>query len=406
MLIPSGSICEKGGRNLSDSPRKSPGVRESANGPDTHSPAIKLPSTKPQSSQPSRSRKGVSKKVGLKQIAQQAGVSLSSVSMALADHPDMNEQTKLRIRQISRQMGYRRPRKTAEVQNKKITRFGFVLLGSQLEDEVHLGLFNALTAAAHAAGVRLEVRALSDLSSPQAVIDDVFTFAAHLDGLVLSGYVDGPLLAELGNAGIAHVSIGHTMVDIASIEASCCQVVTCDEVAMAMLATRSLVNAGHQRIAFVCERIPRGLWNERWLRGYHATLIEQGIKLDPNLVQITGKPLTGAQPAVDRLMQLHDKPTAYISPDIRIAASLVKALAGYGVTLPQTDMVISGHERLLQHHKMQGWPWIGFDLTTIAAVAIRQLRHLHNEPMPCSSEVYIPYLAHHLPGRDPADKTY
>lgn len=344
-----------------------------------------------------KQRVSAGKKVGLKQIAQAAGVSLSSVSMALADHPDMNEKTKLRIRQISRQMGYRRPRKSADQQKKKVIRFGFVLLGSELEDEVHLGLFNALAAAAHGAGVRLEVRAMPDLNSPQAVIDDIFTFAAHLDGLVLSGYVDGPLLAELANAGIAHVSIGHTMVDVASIESSCCQVVTCDEVAMAMLATRSLINSGHQRIAFVCERIPRGLWNERWLRGYHAVLIEQGIKLDPNLVQITGKIYTGAKPAIDRLMELHEKPTAYICPDIRIAASLVKALADHGVTLPPTDMILSGHERLLAHHRMQDWPWIGFDLTTIVAVAIRQLRHLHTEPMPCSSEVYIPFLARHLP---------
>lgn len=347
---------------------------------------------------PKRVKRTTTRKVGLKQIAQQAGVSLSSVSMALADHPDMNDATKLRIRQISRQMGYRRPRKTTTQQNKKITRFGFILLGSQLEDEVHLGLFNALAATARGAGVRLEVLAIPDLTSPQAVIDDVFTFAAHLDGLVLSGYVDGPLLAELGNANIAHVSIGHTMVDIARIESSCCQVVTCDEVAMAMLATRTLINQGHQRIAFVCERIPRGLWNERWLRGYHAALIEQGIKLDPNLVQITGKMFTGAKPAIDQLMKLKDKPTAYISPDIRIAASLVKALASYGVNLPQSDMVISGHERLLASYQMQNWPWIGFDLTTIAAVAIRQLRHLHSEPMPCSSEVYIPYLARHLQG--------
>lgn len=364
---------------------------------ENHADSDGKPSSK-SSSKPTQKRPSRNPKVGLKQIAQQAGVSISSVSMALADHPDMNEETKLRIRQISRQMGYRKSRKTTGQLSKKVIRFGFVLLGSHLEDEVHRGMFNALAFAAQQADVRLEVRAMPDLTSPQAVIDDVFTFAAHLDGLVLSGYVDRPLLAELGSSGIAHVSLGHTMVDMARVPGCSCQVVTSDEMAMAMLATRSLVKAGHQRIAFVCERIPRGLWNERWLRGYHAALIEQGIKLDPSLVQITGKMFTGAKPAIDQLMTLHDKPTAYISPDIRIAASIIKELAEYGVILSKSDMVLSGHERLVKEYRMQDWPWISFDLTTMATVAIRQLRHLYNEPMPCSSEVYLPYLVHNLPG--------
>lgn len=375
---------------------------------DTHPKHTTQPSQKSGRQTPAEktTSPGSDKKVGLKEVAMQAGVSISSVSMALADHPDMNQDTKLRIRQISRQMGYKKSRKTAAAQSKKVIRFGFVLLGSHLEDEVHLGVFNALTAESHRADVRLEVRAIADLTTPQAVIDDVFTFAAHLDGLVLSGYIDGPLLAELGNAGIPHVALGHTMIDMASIAECSCQVVTCDEVAMAMLATRILVKAGHQRIAFICERIPRGLWNERWLRGYHAALIEQGIKLDPNLVQITGKMFTGAKPAIDQLMLLRDKPTAYIAPDIRIGASVIKSLAEHGVKLNPPDMVISGHNRLVREHRLQDWPWVGFDLNTIATVAIRQLRHLYNEPMPCSSEVYIPYLVRNLPGAHDSEQTH
>ena len=52
-----------------------------------------------------------STRVGMKEIAREAGVSIATVSMSLADYPHVNEQTKQRVRQVCRQMGYRRLRR-------------------------------------------------------------------------------------------------------------------------------------------------------------------------------------------------------------------------------------------------------------------------------------------------------
>ncbi len=333
--------------------------------------------------------------VRLRHIAQRADVSLATVSMALANHAHINEQTRQRLRQIARDMGYRTPRRKAAT---KPARFGFVLLGSKLEDELHREVYDALTAPAQAMGLELKVLAIPDLSSAQAVIENVQSFAANLDGLVLTGYVDAPLLSELDAAQIPHVLLGHAMVDSATMDSRYCQVVTSDEAAMGMLATHRLIAAGHQRIAFVCERIPRGLWAERWLRGYNTALIEHGMKLDPELVQITGKVYGGAATAVEALLKLRKPATAYIAPDIRVGASVLQSLKSQGVTPVPGSIVISGHEQLITHYRMQDWPWIGYPFKTLASVVIRQLHHLHREPMPCITEVIVPYASRNLPG--------
>lgn len=337
-----------------------------------------------------------SRRIGLKDVAARAGVSVAAVSMALADHPQLNVATKERIRKICREMGYRRRRKHAKPKLRNFKRFGFVLLGSLLKDDVHQGLLAALQASAAAVGLEMDVLALPDLSQPQRVMDEIWAFASRLDALILSGYVDAPLLAELDAAGCPHVLIGRAMVDLLEVSTGWCQVVTADDQAMGVLATRKLIAAGHEKIAFICERVPRGLWAQQWLRGYRQALLEEGFKLDPDLVQITGQAMSGAQPAVDQLIQKRVEPTAYIAPDIRVGASLVQALGKHGKRLEPPNMVVSGHERLLARYDMEAWPWIGFDLATMANVAVRQLRELHLQPLPCPTQVIIPYATRNL----------
>jgi LacI family transcriptional regulator len=343
------------------------------------------------------------KPVKLKTIADAAGVSIATVSMALANHPDVNQDTKFRIRELSRRLGYQRPRRARSArvaaQQSEGLRFGFVLLGSRLEDDTHLGNVHALTVHASARNCRLEVFALEDVSDPARLVDEVLTITADLQGVLLSGYVDRSLLQELETAGLPHVILGHAMIEQGQFNDKFAQMVSADEVQMGELATRSLVEAGHRRIAFVAERIPRGLWNDRWLRGYTLALLECKIEPDPNLVHISGEVFSGGEPAAQALLALREPPTAYIVPDIRVGASLRDALRMRGVNLPTDALVVAGHHRLLERYGLENTPWISYDFNQMAAVAIRQLRQLCVEPMPCATELIVPFAKQNLPGK-------
>lgn len=337
----------------------------------------------------------------LKHIAQLAGVSISTVSMALADHPEINSDTKRRIRVLSRQIGYRKSRRRPNglaraLDARTALRFGFILLGSPLQDPFHASTLEGLSDAASRDRNRIEVCAIEDVSDLHQVTERCLAFARALDGVVLTGYVSAELLEELQTVGIPHVVMGHPMSRPADDRWQIGQVVTTDNVAMGELATQTLVGYGHRRIGFVCERLPRGLWFDRWLRGYKLALLESGITADPAWVHVAGRAFAGGEPAAAAMAELGEPPTAFVVPDARTAGSFRAAMRARGVELGPRSLVVSGQLQFLTQFGVDDCPWIGFDVPLHTDVAVRQLRHLCVERMPCATEVIVPFATRGL----------
>ena len=337
-------------------------------------------------------------RANLQSIAQQAGVSISTVSMALANHPHINVQTKQRIRELSRELGYRRrPRATTTrprvASEAMALRLGFLLVGSSLEDEAHAHLLAGLNHASTACRARLEIRATPPSNEPAADIEVARTYSRSLDGLILSGRVDSRLMDELETGGIPHVVIGHVMGETASqLTGRLAQIVTGDECRMAEAAVAHLIAQGHQKIGFVCEIIFKGLWNDRWLRGYRRAVAEANLETDERWAIVTDQPLVGGAPAAEAIAQLKNRPTAYVIPDVRVAATFRQAMSPHGQKLTSRDIVISGVDRLRTTYGMIDFPWIGYDHEQVALVAVRQISYLCREPMPCLTEVIVPFV--------------
>ena len=51
---------------------------------------------------------------------------------------------------------------------------------------------------------------------------------------------------------------------------------------------------------------------------------------------------------------------------------------------------------------LHSYPWIGYDLDQVAAVAVRQLSQLCDSPMPCASQLTVPLISVNLPKGKPA----
>jgi LacI family transcriptional regulator len=343
--------------------------------------------------------------VGLREIAEAAGVSISTVSMSLADHPDIRAETKQRIREISREMGYRKARRTSRHgtpnggNGNTTYRFGFLLMGSRIEDTAKLSLLRALTLAATKLSSRMEVQAIEDVSDPRRLTDEIIRFASNLDGVVVSDMVDMTVLQGLESADVPHIILGHLMAELYEVSGQRGQIVTADDEGMGRLATTTLLAAGHRRIAFACERIPKGLWAANWLRGYRGALVETELPVAPELLYVAGKPFADTAPGAEVLLSLKHPPTAYIVPDARFAASLLESLKARGVTPDPQSVVVSGHEPEVERYGLSNYPWIGYDLNQVAAVAVRQLQQLCVGPMPCLCQLTVPLSSRNLPAR-------
>ncbi|OHB44053.1 MAG: hypothetical protein A2Y13_02310 [Planctomycetes bacterium GWC2_45_44] len=318
--------------------------------------------------------------------------------MALADHPDINQETKLRVQLLGHKLGYRN---RAEQQKQFATnlekhlpeRFGFMLIGRKLQDEDRVAFLHALTVVSAQNGIRLEISALEPNKNSSELEDHVLTYAKGVDGLLLSGLVEHELLNKLRTAGVPYVVLGHSIEDPYETAVENEQLVLFDNIKMGRLATNYLLSLGHKRIGFICETIVKGLCNDLWLTGYKIAHIDKGLVPDPELIHVAGKVFAGGATAARAVHALANHPTAYVIPDARTACSFMQEMRANGIKIGPRDIVIGCVPEMEKRYDIEDYPVLIEDYDMMAKVAVRHLIELCTKPMPCRTEIAIPFVA-------------
>lgn len=343
----------------------------------------------------------LNKPVRLRDIARRAEISVAAVSMALADHPDIGVETKRHVREISQQLGYRRPSThtfARDEAGKKIERVGFLQIAGRADDRVHLPPLRSLACLAGEQGIRLEIQEIEDAANVEESIRRAVQFTEGVEGLVITGKAPPKLLAALNELKTPYVALGYVMSDPADPDpaAHLGHVVTHDETLAARTATRWLIAAGHRRIAFTCEQMPPGMSHSRWLSGYQLAHLDAGLPLDPALVTVTGKLYWGAEETADRYLAMAEPPTAHVVPDVRIAHGLIQAYAVRGVTIHPKEIVIEGLPEVAKLFAMEGHVLAYCEMDLLARSLLSRLAQLSKHPEPQPTTLLVPFRIDNL----------
>ena len=344
------------------------------------------------------------REITLKDIARKVNKSVSTVSMALADHPRVGEQTKQQINLISRKLGYKKPESSSGPnynKTKTSKRFGLVLVGMSIKDEINISMLNALSESANSHNVRFEFLSLgrpdaTDADS-QEINDRILSFASELDGLLLADFICPETVSKICEMGIPCVVLGYAMADIADFFPEGFVVVSPDLIQMGMLATKTLIESGHERIGFVCELIAKGMNNDRWLAGYELAHRRKGLQIDPNFIQVAGEVFAGGKPAAEAILALEKKPTAFFVPDVRIAASFIQEMHFLGVEIPCSSIVISGETNVAESYRLANYPRISVNSPKLAEVGLSCLLRLSDRNIESSSIIHTPFTTYNMP---------
>jgi LacI family transcriptional regulator len=100
-----------------------------------------------------------------------------------------------------------------------------------------------------------------------------------------------------------------------------------DDLGGARSAVEHLLAHGHTRIACVADDSELYTMRQR-IAGYREALAAAGLAEDPALLQTGNSDVAGAQAAVERLLQMPDKPTALFTANNRNTIGALHALAG------------------------------------------------------------------------------
>lgn len=328
----------------------------------------------------------------LKDIASIANISVATASMALADHPRVNDNTKRRVREIGKQIGYRvRPRP----HHQEPHRVGLMVIGGLGQDSVNTPLMMQLSEVGYTHSIRFEYAATPPDFDQDELLRRTLEFAQDLDGILLVGEVTTWLLDQLASRNITTVVLGDVQNQFAQpVNAT---VVTYDTMSMGYLGTKYLLDQGHRHIAFACEVLLPGLSHDRWLKGYQMAYGEAGILPAPSLIHITGNRQEGLDSAAQIYAKLNEPPTGFIVPDTRLAASLVDAMKQRGRPIGLKSLVFDAIHDLPLPPQLLGRPHFASCIHKLSQEAVLRLIDICRTDKTASLHINIPFEIINMP---------
>ena len=268
-------------------------------------------------------------------IAQEAGVSVATVSRVLNARDHVAPETRERITRIVRERGYVANRSARNLQ------FGRTGLVGLLVPLVHPHYFSTIVAGATEALAEHDLRAV--LSPTEHRHDREVTL---LDRLT-HGMADGALvvlpeessdeLERLLDTNYRFVVIDPRLPLDARIPA-----VSAAHTSGADQAIRHLLELGHRRIGAITG--PRDyVATEERRRGYHGALASFGILPDPSLEIEADFEIAGGARAASALLDRPDRPTAIFAFNDNLAIGTIQAARACGLRVPD-DLSVVGFD--------------------------------------------------------------
>lgn len=278
------------------------------------------------------------KAVGIKDVAREAGVSVTTVSHILNDveFARASDETRERVKSTAERLGYGANRIARSLRRQQSEMIG--LLSEEIATTPHAG--RIILGAQEAARKRGLTLVLINTSR------DELDIQRDTDAL-LRQQVDGVLYATMYHREIdlprSLRSVPTVLIDSTSQDGSVPSVVP-DEEGGAYVAVNELIGHGHRRIGFVTNSDDVPATRGR-LAGYRRALAEAGVEFDPRLVVAEQSETPGGyKAAVAVLDRDHsDRPTALFCYNDRMAMGAYRAAAELGLRIP-ADLSIVGFD--------------------------------------------------------------
>lgn len=280
------------------------------------------------------------KSVNLKSVAAHLGLTVSTVSRALNNYPDINAETRERVKRAADKLGYR-PNQNARRLSIGTPETVCYLMPRQIGANAQpfvaqllAGLGEALNARSWDLLVSQADTSVGDLASIERMVR-----SGRVAGLVISRPLKNDprvkLLEKLGCPFVVHgrtaENEGYAWYDVDGEDAF-------------VTAVNHLAQLGHRRIGFITAPLQYQFSQER-LDGYHRGLKHNGLPICPELVQIAEFTDEGGSAAAGVLMDLAEPPTALLCVTDMMALGALEALNARDLK-PGADVSVIGYDGL------------------------------------------------------------
>jgi LacI family transcriptional regulator len=318
--------------------------------------------------------------VTIREIAEKAGVSRSTVARALNDHPNISTATKQKVREIAAELGYVPNYIAQSLSSSRTQTIGMVI--ARITDPFTWKVIEGVDLAAHEQGYSVFVgTARDDLKREYEIIE---TFhRRRVDGIIISSSHMGSYYgAELREINIPVVLINEQQPE------GVFRSVSTDDYAGVQQGLDYLIDVGHQHIVYVgVANRPKS--NPRRYRAYRETLAAAGLPVYDEIdALIPGRPdIETGRHAAERVLTAH--PTAVLCYNDRVALGVNAALRERHVAIPQEISIMGFDDIDEASYAVPRLTTVGQPQTQLGKQAVEMLLHLldgatvANRILPC-----------------------
>ena len=273
-------------------------------------------------------------RVTLQDVADAVGVSRSTVSLVLSNHPRISEETRQRVQDSVDKLGYVYDRRAASLRTKQSFTVGLIItdIKNRFYAELTSGIENTLAEANYIALLgsttdRMEnqerlLATMRELRADGIILcpargtppESIVRFSRQLPTILITRYLAG---IDVDYVGI-------------------------DNELGARRATEHLIERGHRRIAFIGGSNDSSARQDR-LRGLISILEKHRIPLDPCLMVTSAVTRNAGYRAIQQVASIANPPTAVLCYNDEVAFGVMLGLRSCGLE-PGRDVAVVGFD--------------------------------------------------------------
>jgi LacI family transcriptional regulator, galactose operon repressor len=312
------------------------------------------------------------KDVTIYDIAQTLGLSSSTVSRGLQDNPSINKNTRKKVQQTARELGYRHNTFASSLRKQKTNTIGVIVheLNSNFITSVLAGIEKVTTEA----GYDLIIAHSSESYEKEAA-NALNLFHKRVDGLIAS--------LAFNTKGLDHYKTfeekGIPVIFFDRVEEkSDSTKVIIDNHKCGYQATQHLIEQGCKKIVLVTASLKRNVYAQRY-KGYMDALSDHNIAIKKDLVLIKDLSEQCGVEAALQILKMKPLPDGLFITNDFSAAVCMQTLKKHGIKIPEDIAVV------------------GFNNDAISKIVEPQLTTIHY-PGIDMGEIAARHLINHLRG--------
>ncbi len=274
--------------------------------------------------------------ITIKDVAEAAGVSISTVSKVINGHYSISERTAQRVRKVMRDMKYypsASAQSFARGATQNVTVLANLSANTAFRNPHMFEILSGLEENLQGKGYRLILRGVDETTSYEAAEDIISRRSSDALAIHVS-VMTHPLAALLIRLQFPHIVLGAP-----SFDSQVCWIDN-NNVFSGSAAAAFLVSSGYKRIAFVGGQY-YDLGSSHRLQGVKQTLQDAGVPLENRYIWLGDSTRADGHRMTRQLMEEQELPDAIVCANNYIALGCVDAVKEMGYRIPEDIGIIA-----------------------------------------------------------------